>query len=545
MMYSSTLPSSLEAPSRFAMPDEPVPSISDDQLDTPGPKRTSALSPAYSPAVTSRPALRHSNSSHGNLENSPSQSGRNRSGSLTLPKNGIGSAFGASAFSNTWLANPSQSRSPLGHLQQEEDPSVFASSDSAASIDLNFSTLDYLGLEEGNDLPPASMFELRNQAQRAIANSGPASRLRASTVSNFARPFRPSVINNPLNQNRDLYAEHDQEDLIGEMNNLSMHDGHEGMYGAAGGYGVQGTIKDPHRPRATTIGGLQDGRRGAHAGYLSSIPQSPVQANMFQPQGLSAGYNYPPRTRSGTEISRSRDSSQSRGPRMAAFSTHPSRAGTPDVAGSSTPQVPTRSLWIGNLDVSATSAALLHVFAPYGAIESVRMLPEKVSAHEGGIHCIADLSQTCAFVNFMEKGDAIRARDDVLNRMGGHVSALSETAPVRIGFGKIDAVPANGPANGSSHRSTPSFSAPMLPTTTGSVIPPVPPLPPNLVAAPPIVAGSPEQGSEISTMPTRALWIGSIPGTTSSATLLQIFSPFGPVESARVLMHKVSSRRWT
>ena len=41
-------------------------------------------------------------------------------------------------------------------------------------------------------------------------------------------------------------------------------------------------------------------------------------------------------------------------------------------------------------------------------------------------------------------------------------------------------------------------------------------------------------------MPTRALWIGSIPGTTSSSTLLQIFAPFGPVESARVLMHKVS-----
>lgn len=49
------------------------------------------------------------------------------------------------------------------------------------------------------------------------------------------------------------------------------------------------------------------------------------------------------------------------------------------MGGGSTPQVPTRSLWIGNLDVDATSEGLLHVFAPYGAIESVRMLPEKVS----------------------------------------------------------------------------------------------------------------------------------------------------------------------
>ena len=42
-------------------------------------------------------------------------------------------------------------------------------------------------------------------------------------------------------------------------------------------------------------------------------------------------------------------------------------------------QVPTRSLWIGNLDNSVTSEQLIHVFAPYGAIESLRLLPEKVS----------------------------------------------------------------------------------------------------------------------------------------------------------------------
>lgn len=56
----------------------------------------------------------------------------------------------------------------------------------------------------------------------------------------------------------------------------------------------------------------------------------------------------------------------------------------------------------------------------------------------------------------------------------------------------------------------------------------------------PLAPLSPEPGDEQSSMPTRALWIGSIPAPTSSATLLQIFSPFGPVESARVLMHKVS-----
>lgn len=41
-------------------------------------------------------------------------------------------------------------------------------------------------------------------------------------------------------------------------------------------------------------------------------------------------------------------------------------------------QAPTRSLWIGNLDSTVSSEQLIHVFAPYGAIESLRLLPEKV-----------------------------------------------------------------------------------------------------------------------------------------------------------------------
>ena len=41
-------------------------------------------------------------------------------------------------------------------------------------------------------------------------------------------------------------------------------------------------------------------------------------------------------------------------------------------------QTPSRSLWIGNLDSTVTSEQLIHVFAPYGAIESLRLLPEKV-----------------------------------------------------------------------------------------------------------------------------------------------------------------------
>nr|XP_018266900.1 pumilio domain-containing protein c [Kwoniella dejecticola CBS 10117]OBR89058.1 pumilio domain-containing protein c [Kwoniella dejecticola CBS 10117] len=505
---AGTMPSNLqEAAQRYTgSSDEPTPTTATSTASSSAATytRTSALSPAY-PQTTTRPTLRHAASSAANLE-TPSAANRLCSGSLTLPGAGLGDAFGHEPFSNAWLANPgltaasTPARSPLGHPGVELS-TYSSNTDSASSYptdDLN-STLDYLGLADGSDamhLAPASMSEVRNQAQRAIHNSGPASRLRASTVSNFARPFRPSVTNGGIfgNGGANGYEggrNDDEEALARAIDNLGMYD--QIPYPApsqlanlysSGGY--QG--RDPARPRATTIGALDHPMRKPLTrgnSYLASIPQSPIHA-----EHLSTPYGY-----SGNN--KSRDSSRGGGPRMS-ISSHTSRTGTPDVdKGTSTPQVPTRSLWIGNLDVNATSEALLHVFAPYGAIESVRMLPEK----------------TCAFVNFMDKTDAIRARDDVLNRLGGHVAALAETAPVRIGFGKIDSAP-NGPS---------------LSTTVNTVAPP----PPNLVFT---TASSSQTGT--SSLPTRALWIGSIPGTTSPSTLLQIFSPFGPVESARVLMNK-------
>jgi protein JSN1 len=157
-------------------------------------------------------------------------------------------------------------------------------------------------------------------------------------------------------------------------------------------------------------------------------------------------------------------------------------------------QTPSRSLWIGNLDATATKETLLTVFSPYGAIESLRLLPEK----------------ECGFVNFLDINDAIRAKEDVLNRLGGNIG-LPNGQAVRIGFGKADSAPAQpAKANG-----------PVTPNN-------------NILAS---TAGAPA-GMEVQSTPTRALWIGSIPSTTTPATILSIFAPFGPIESARVLTHK-------
>lgn len=117
-------------------------------------------------------------------------------------------------------------------------------------------------------------------------------------------------------------------------------------------------------------------------------------------------------------------------------------------------------MWIGNIDSAIGNDELFTYFSPFGTIESIRMLQEK----------------ECAFVNFLNVEDAIRARDEM---QGGRVG----NCIVRIGFGKTEAIHEN-------------------------------------------------QGLQ----PTKSLWIGNIIPSTKPVDLEQIFSQFGQVESARVLV---------
>ena len=363
------------------------------QAHAPAAVRTSALSPAY-PTVAApvpapvpgatRPVLRHTTSSSANLDN-PSTTSRLRSGSLTLPENGLGN--GSAPFGNGWLGTPGinsgPSRSPLGQQSNTQYDTIEAA-------DMN-STLGYLGLAEGEAEAqgPASISEQRTLAQMAIAQSGPASRNRASTVSNFGRPYRQSLnsgygynsTDEELSRGIESLGVYDDDDYDGATN------GH--FYATAG---IFNRDRDPNRPRSTTLGTVNDnlvkrGNSARRAGYLASIPQSPVTGHMDHSNN-AFGYN--PRSYSERDLTRSRDSSSSRGPRHS-ISSHTSRTGTPDFDKvSATPQMPTRSLWIGNLDVNATSDALFQVFSPYGPIESVRLLPEKVSVHCIGLQLVTD-----------------------------------------------------------------------------------------------------------------------------------------------------------
>lgn len=122
-------------------------------------------------------------------------------------------------------------------------------------------------------------------------------------------------------------------------------------------------------------------------------------------------------------------------------------------------------------------------------------------------------------MNFVDQADAIRAKDDVLNRLGGNIG-MPNGQTVRIGFGKADSAPV-APAKGA------NMNNPISPHPGGVANK-------NLNSN----AGLGGIESQVQSTPTRALWIGSIPSTTTPATILNVFSPFGPIESARVLTHK-------
>ncbi|KNE55179.1 hypothetical protein AMAG_01098 [Allomyces macrogynus ATCC 38327] len=157
------------------------------------------------------------------------------------------------------------------------------------------------------------------------------------------------------------------------------------------------------------------------------------------------------------------------------------------------PQVPTRSLWIGNLDAAhVTSAELMALFAPFGDIESLRVLADK----------------ECAFINYYRIDDARRARE----AMAG---AIVGGQPIKIGYGKVAKAEQYGAA---------AANGPMSPNV---------PKPASMAALAPMPANMADN-----TTPSRALWVGNLPAHFTVQQLSALFAGFGPIESCRILTHK-------
>lgn len=525
---------------------------------------------------SARPSLRHANSMAPGVPSATIGGERNsrlRSGSLTLPSAGLSNAFGPSIFSSSWLPN-----NGAGFPVLDEMRSITSGDSIMGADEYDVHTLDYLGLDDGpsthgRGMPiPATVSELRNQAQAAIVghqNQNP-SRNRSQTISNFARARSgtTSMITAPTLERSD-----DEEEDIDYANPASAYgrqridsfDGNGGLYGGNSSYVAKGFRQSQHlgpnssllaRPRAISVGVLDDPNRaaaqrrsaaaanaaleqpssslhrktsysnvndanqgilgGSYAAAPTSILRQPsfnlddensaIYAGRLSRQN-SASVRFPsgdvttPQVGAGTGRQVHLSAPVARGESR---SVSPKAEGMPNQI-----QTPSRSLWIGNLDPTMTGEDLARVFAPYGAIESFRLLPEK----------------ECGFVNFVDIADAMRAKDDVLNRLSGHIG-MSNNQAVRIGFGKADSAPATPPMGTQASSAGAGLGAHIQSQfTPGGQSPQTQTQPSGM-------------DSQLQSSPTRALWIGSIPSTTTPATILSVFSPYGPIESARVLTHK-------
>jgi len=398
---AGTLPSNIQlAAQRFAASSTDSPVDQGQRQSTLGGGQQVSVNLAAAPPA--RPALRHSSTTAPQppIAPSPNVTGGNsrlRSGSLTLPSGNFNNAFGSSSiFSSSWLSTPNGS-APFSVL--DELRSV-TSADSGAD-DFDVGTLDYLGLDDTQRPPPpaATISELRTQAQAAIAiNLANPSRMRASTVSNpyRTRPISNSLLPTPAAVEEDYF---DDYDTMGyDRQNLNAYDipNSQGEFGQPlRGFNATDHLTTTNRPRAISVGILDDTmrpmqRRNTTAdpySYINELAQPNANLSLSNNAGNPSGILRTDKLLTGRSgISSSvrfpNENEVTVGKGASAYLLAPggnNRSLSPKTEGQSTQlQTPTRSLWIGNLDSAVTSEQLIHVFAPYGAIESLRLLPEKV-----------------------------------------------------------------------------------------------------------------------------------------------------------------------
>ena len=396
---AGTLPSNVQlAAQRFAASST---ASTDSLLDQS--QRQATIAPIPSLPPPARPPLRHSSTtvtppivppSTSTATTTTERNSRLRSGSLTLLGGGLSNAFGPSIFSSSWLPNSNGGGNGYSVLDE-----LRSASSTDLSDDFKVPTLDYLGLDDNHRPPPAAtLSELRTQAQAAIAgNLANPSRMRASTVSN---PYRSrasasgSLLSTPA-------AEEEEDYFVDGYDSISydrqqIYDIPTGDFGPSSylNAGFKSDNLAPNRPRAISVGILDDPMRSVQRRAPSSDAHSYSNEVSYSTANISLANNISNTSgilktdklssaRSGVSPTvhfPNGDSPVGRG--ASAYLLAPSgqnRSVSPKSEGpSSQLQTPTRSLWIGNLDSAVTSEQLIHVFAPYGAIESLRLLPEKV-----------------------------------------------------------------------------------------------------------------------------------------------------------------------
>ncbi len=308
-----------------------------------------------------------------NMESPTSISARLRAGSLTLPnRNAYSSAFGPSIFSSSWAhrINSQQLPSSPAHSSFSKDEEQ----------QTPIKTLDYLGLAD-TPTPPRTFGHLPKFAPQASTMSS-SSYLPDSPVlrrdANRIRSYSVSAKEKYETEYHDDYTSPSQDHLTSTYSYNTI---------------VHRNAQSPSRPRSRTAGILDSPPSTRSNKYLpmqSHMENSITAADMHK--GIEEQLTTPV---SGTRVNQER------------YEDH--------VTGNIMQSQPTRALWLGNIPSTTPSSALLNMFAPFGPIESARVLTHK----------------SCAFVNFEMMDSAVRARSSLHGK-----ELFPGGGPIRIGFAK-------------------------------------------------------------------------------------------------------------
>lgn len=308
-----------------------------------------------------------------------SPSSRLRAGSLTLPQSrtAYSSAFGPSIFSSSWSQRVNSQQ-----LLSSPAQSSFSREDEQTPI----KTLDYLGLAE-TPTPPRPLMNMAGMLQHGTAETPYLPDL--SSLQRAPNRVRSYSVNA-----KERYDNEYEEDEVNDIRQAegSMSFGYDDPYRNS---------NTPSRPRSRTAGVLESppaARINKFAPMHSHLEKSVTAAEL-------EAYNQA-ETHSGDLPT------HSNGPTMETshFDENMSNIG------SYVQSQPTRALWLGNVPSTTPSAALLAMFAPFGTIESARVLTHK----------------SCAFVNFEVLESAIIARTAFNGK-----ELFPGSGAVRIGFAKV------------------------------------------------------------------------------------------------------------
>jgi protein JSN1 len=380
---------------------------------------TSRPSPAPSPYKPNPPPTKDNQEAPAATAQSAAETkSRLRSGSLNIPpRTNYVSAFGPSIFASSWSQTRERSQTNLGLPQIPSSPSFSNKDDEGSHMAPR--TLDYLGLV---DTPQTSRATLARptgldtllEGQRAAAMQPFISEL--SGIRNLNRIRSYSV-----NAKEKYAADEEEEEESRHMYSVQ-HSGTVTPSGANAGalaaaqasaaahaiaVAAYANSMTPSRPRART------------AGVLDLPPPNRLKSYLATPSKLDSMTNASDLRGEYFDVTTGLDALK-----LATMSGRPS-SGEGVLASIEESQLegPTRSLWLGNIPASTTTTSLIHIFQPFGTVESARVLTHK----------------NCGFINYTTTEHAIQARMSLNGK-----EIFPGAGPTRIGFAKPSISASNG-----------------------------------------------------------------------------------------------------